>query len=430
MPDVYLTLGAPKVTGRIVLIVTISSVIVLVTACVAALLTAGSPRAASGRAAAAERRSQAIRITFTAAQCALAVVLAIGAAMLGQSYWNLMRQDIGYDANAITLRVYFPSRGAALAADVDQALERVRAIPSVRAAGASTVVLGEMTSWSTFEVLGRNVEVHTRRVTPGFFDAAGIRLREGRLLSSADSQARSIVVNDAFVRAFLVPGSVLGTIISERRMPPSTIVGVVHDVFDRNLTTTPEPRLYRLWEPDPFGLVFTVRSSSEAAIAGEAVRRAIKNVHPRASVGSAETIGRRLADTVRDRTFAALVLMVFGAAAAGIALAGVAAMVAFTVARRSREIAIRMVVGAGRHDIRTLVLREAGLAATIGGTAGLISGRWLSTFLESQVYGLEAGNWLTVLVATTVVIILTTVVALRPARRALAMSPTLALRAE
>ena len=89
-----------------------------------------------------------------------------------------------------------------------------------------------------------------------------------------------------------------------------------------------------------------------------------------------------------------------------------------------------MVVGASTHDVRRLVVRDAGLAATIGGTAGLILGRWLSTFLKSQVYGLEAGNWPTALGATIVVTILTTVAALGPTRRALTTSPTLALRAE
>jgi ABC-type antimicrobial peptide transport system permease subunit len=105
-------------------------------------------------------------------------------------------------------------------------------------------------------------------------------------------------------------------------------------------------------------------------------------------------------------------------------------IVGFVVARRTREIAIRMAIGAGRHHVRQLVAGEAGLAAIAGLSVGLVVGRWLSTYLESFVYGIEAGSWTTTVAAGVVMCALLIGAALWPARRAVNLSPSAALRVE
>jgi ABC-type lipoprotein release transport system permease subunit len=120
----------------------------------------------------------------------------------------------------------------------------------------------------------------------------------------------------------------------------------------------------------------------------------------------------------------------FGIAGISVTLAGLVGIVAFIVARRTREIAIRVAIGAQRHHVRRLVVGEAIGAATVGTFTGLLIGRWLSAWLESLVFGIEVGNWTTALAAAAALLGVAVLTALVPARRALALTPTEALRAE
>jgi ABC-type lipoprotein release transport system permease subunit len=125
-----------------------------------------------------------------------------------------------------------------------------------------------------------------------------------------------------------------------------------------------------------------------------------------------------------------VVLTFFAATALTVTIAGLAGLVGFLVARRTREIAIRMAIGARAADIRRLVAGDAVRAACVGTLVGLVLGRWLSTWLESLVFGVEAGNWTTTVFATAAVVSVMALGAILPARRALRLQPTEALRVE
>lgn len=149
-------------------------------------------------------------------------------------------------------------------------------------------------------------------------------------------------------------------------------------------------------------------------------------------------VARSIAFLSRKRTLPAqtlgripaMVLTFFVIAGGAVTLAGLVGMVTFVVARRTREIAIRMAIGADRTHIRRLVVREAVTSAVAGGIAGLIAGRWLSTSLERFVFGIEAGNWSTAIAGAGVVMLVMILAALVPARRAVNLQPSEALRAE
>jgi ABC-type antimicrobial peptide transport system permease subunit len=205
-------------------------------------------------------------------------------------------------------------------------------------------------------------------------------------------------------------------------------------VFDRSLAEPPVPRYFQL-----LGNVYTYAPSGRVNYAfridgiappREAIRRVVGATDTQAVVESVDSVDGRLAEGIRDRTFATLVLGLFGVAGLGVTASGMFAIVAFVVARRTQEIGIRVALGARAHQVRWLVLRDALVAGVVGATIGFLVARMLAKFLASYLYGLEASDWSTPLAAAAVMAIVTGMSAWWPTRRALRLQPTLALRVE
>jgi putative ABC transport system permease protein len=152
--------------------------------------------------------------------------------------------------------------------------------------------------------------------------------------------------------------------------------------------------------------------------------------HPDAAVERVDSIDGRLAETVRDRSFATLVLTLFAIAGLGVTATGVFAVVAFVVARRTREIAIHVAMGAEARDVRRWVMRDAVRAILLGAGAGVVAGRLLGRTLEGLLYGIEAGDGATMAIAALVMLFVAAVAAWLPTRQALRLEPTVALRSE
>jgi ABC-type antimicrobial peptide transport system permease subunit len=159
-------------------------------------------------------------------------------------------------------------------------------------------------------------------------------------------------------------------------------------------------------------------------------RRALFEASPDAVVVDVGTLADKLAFSIRDRTFAALVFVLFGVAAGAVTIGGLAGIVGFIVARRTREIAIRIAIGAEPRHVRRLVVRQTLAAAAFGLAVGLLAGRWASVGLESLLYGIEAGSWTTPMAAAGLMLAITMAAALVPARRAARLEPMQALRVE
>jgi ABC-type antimicrobial peptide transport system permease subunit len=276
-----------------------------------------------------------------------------------------------------------------------------------------------------------------RSVTANYFATAGMRLRRGRLLRDADDTGATVVVNETLASMYWPDGSAVG-----RPTSVGTIVGIVEDAYEQVYDRHPAPTMYnligdRLAGTTPVlggrlssGVTYLVRSSSTNALNDDAVRRALFDVQPEVIVVETETLGRKLANTVRDRTFATLMLGLFGVAGGAVTLAGLVGVVSVAVATRTREIAIRMAIGAQQANIRRLVAGDVMLAAAVGGVVGLVVGRSLSTLLGRFAYGVVAGAWMPALAAGGVMLVLMATAALLPARRAASIQPTEALRAD
>jgi len=178
------------------------------------------------------------------------------------------------------------------------------------------------------------------------------------------------------------------------------------------------------------GLSFLIRSDGSSDALREPVRRALASVNPTMAIREYSTVGARLSNSVRDRSFATLMLTLFAVASLSVAVAGIISVVMFTVAGRTREIAIRMAIGAQGHQIRWLVLREVCWAAIAGVVAGGLATRWLSGAMTSLVYGVEAESWVATVVTAAGTVLLMAIASTVPARRALRLQPTVALKVE
>jgi predicted lysophospholipase L1 biosynthesis ABC-type transport system permease subunit len=256
---------------------------------------------------------------------------------------------------------------------------------------------------------------------------AGLAIVEGRPLQPADVTSRGVVVNQRLA-SLVARDGLLGR-TPRLNGEPVTIVGVVEDAFERRFTDRPTPTVYRAFGAEPTGaLTYLVRADGDPASYATSIRRALFDVEPDVVVIEIDTLGAKLSRTVQDRAFATLVLVLFGVAGVGVTMAGLIGIVSFTVARRTSEVAIRIALGARSSHVRRVVVSEALVAAGVGIVAGFATGRWLSTGLESLVYGVEAGNWLTAIAAAVVMLVVSAVAALVPAQRAVRLPPTEALR--
>jgi predicted permease len=430
LPEQYSALGAPAVTGRVVgfaLMLGTGIVGLGLIPCVIAWLSAA--RALDGHTSLSDsRRVRIARAALTAAQSAVALVLLSGAVLLGRSYVNLVSQDTGFAAGVRVLSVSYPSGhvGPRLQADIDGTLERLRRVPGVASVAAATgPMVDGLRSATVARVAGEAALVSRNYVTSGYFDTAGTRVVAGRAQAEDDGPG-AVVVNQALARRYFPDGAVSRAIVLGGRSV--VVVGVVADAFDNALDQPPGPAVYSLLQDVPIAwrVNYLVRAAGRAPDAP--MTREIISVNSDAVVEDASPIAARLADTVRERTFAWLVLTFFAIGSLQVTVAGLAGIVSFVVARRTREIALRIALGATPARIRWVVLREVAVAVASGSLAGALAGHWLSRSLEHLAYGVEAGDWTSVAAAAVLTLAIAGVASAIPTRRAVRLDPSIALR--
>jgi predicted lysophospholipase L1 biosynthesis ABC-type transport system permease subunit len=374
-----------------------------------------------------------LRFTMAAGQSAVTMILIVGAALLGRSFFNLVVQDTGFAGEPVVVTVSYPAAHTRepLQRDIEATIDRLRRIPGVSVAAAATGgMVDGSTAGTVLRIDGRMTMVETKSVTTTYFDAVGSAIIAGRPLAGDDRQNRGLVVN-ARAAALWPDGSAVGRSIP-RGGGTATIVGVVADTFDRALDVPPAPMVFTVLNAPTSGsrVNFVIRATQPLEALRGPAERAISAVNRDAIVTDVSAIDDRLAASIRDRSFATLVSALFAIAGIGVCVSGLVGLVSFVVARRTREIAIRTALGAQRHHVRRMVMRQALTAALTGGIAGLVTGWWLSRGLESLLYGIEPGDMLTLASGALLMLVVVTFASWLPARRALRLSPTIALRAE
>jgi predicted permease len=406
-----------------------------------------------GRSTTGGRERHRVRSALVVAQVALALVLLVGSGLMARSFMALRSVDPGFQpTDRLTFRVSLPEAEYP-DAETTRAFhrsfrERLSVIPGVRAAAlASALPLAETKNASPIEPVDRPVGegqlapvVNIRQISPGYFEAMGITLTEGRELTADDGgdQVRSVVVSETLARAFWPGESAMGRRLRSQGDTLSwEVVGVAAEVRFERLDRPPEVLLYLPMvfgnPPNPqlarqFAVVLHVSGNPLAFVA--AAREALREVDPRLPMVDPTTVEKTTRDAMAATSFTALLLGV----AAGIALllgsVGIYGVISYVVTRRTQEIGVRMALGAPAAQVLREVVRQGMVLTGVGVAVGL-GGAWaVSRVLASLLYGVSATDPATYIVTTVALSGIAALASWFPARRASRVDPMVALRAE
>jgi predicted permease len=389
-----------------------------------------------------------VRALIMAGQVAVACILLIGASLMVRTFITMLNVDRGYEAsNVLTARIatpgglFTPERRAALAS---RTLERLRSRPEVVHAGltnALPLMGGEaMMALSLPPVAGQPAQTINsgfRVISPGYIEAMGIDVIEGRLFDERDTATATpaLVVNRAFAQRYL-PDHAAGMLLPVEiyKTQGWQVIGVIENVRMRGSLTEPaQPELFVSYTQAPRGpasdpvIVVRMRGASTAMV--ETLRQIVTAEEPSAVLESVMTMDERVMGSLARPRLYAVVLAGFAACALLIAAVGLFGVLSYSVAQRSRELGVRAALGARPGQIVGLVLREGliiggvGIAAGVG--AALLVTEWMSSFL----YGVAPRDAVTFVGVPVGLLLITALACALPARRAARLDPLKVLRA-
>ena len=401
---------------------------------------------AGGRGGAGQAGSGRLRAILAGVQVAVSFMLLVGAGLTLRSVWKLQAVDAGFN----------PENVLAVAVDLDWAhyktpaqrrtfqralLEKARALPGVAAdAYSSNYPLdGTGRATSGVRVEGRAVadsdlpQADFRFASPGAFTSLGIRIERGRGLEETDRDGgpRVAVLGHALASRLFGSEDPVGRRVTFGPGTPlwHTVVGVIADVRDLSLDRDPGDAVWLPLDQNPaLAGSLLLRSRRDPLDLAAAARRLVLDIDPRQPVGRVQTL-----ETARSASLAAprlttLLLCAFAALALAVTVIGLGGVVAFGVVRRTREIGIRMALGADRSAILTAVLREGLAAVGTGLLVGAVAALLLARVIARLLFGVPPTDPVTYLAVALLLVAVAALACLLPARRATAVQPSLALR--
>ncbi len=396
-------------------------------------------------------RARTILRAVTVGQLATSVVLLVGALLLGRSLAALLHTDLGIvPENVATASLNLAMQRTLTDAQqvelVDRVLERIASLPEVTAAGvgtarppdASRVRLtlnrsGEPNARASFQAAGVPV-------TPGYFAALGIRLERGRFFTAADDRGHPpVAILSADTARLLFSGEdPLGRTIGLPVLRDGTsgreevtIVGITANVKYAGIEQAADAVVYRPFAQQAWRSVFLVaRTSGDPRTLASSLRREVAAVDRGITIAEVATLDDVLSSATSQPRFRSLLLAAFAAVAIAIAAIGLYGVIVSSVSQRTREIGVRMALGADRRRIEAMVLREGLMLAGLGAALGVASALGVSRLLTHFLYGIAPTDPLSFVLATAGIITAGLVSSYVPARRAAREDPLAALRAE
>ena len=403
-----------------------------------------------GRGAAGDRGAQTVRRVLIVAEVALALVLLAGAGLLMKSFARLQDVNPGFDPrNVLTANVALPQAkypsDTQQIAFFEQLLPRLAAIPGVRAVGATTSVPFAGSGWTrSFTVDGYQAPAgqpgpwgEFKVVSPGYPAAIGVPLRRGRLFTDQDGPGapRVALVDEEMARRYWPNDDPIGKRIvlgaggpSERRLE---VVGVLGHVRQQGLDDEARVQLYVPFRQQGMdGMTLVVRTAGDPLQAVPLVRAAVQAVDRDQPISQVRTVDTLVADSVGQRRLTTVLLALFAGVALLLACIGLYGVTAYSVTQRTREIGVRMALGAAGPQVVGAFVRD-GLRLTLVGLAvGLAAALAAGRLIASQLFEVEPGDPVTLAVTAAALAGVAALASYLPARRATRVDPMTALRAE
>ncbi len=393
--------------------------------------------------------SQGLRNLLVTTEMALAFVLLVGAGMLGKSFVRLLNVDPGYNPrNVLTLRTYlYGARYQNPEAQLgyyNRVMERLRATP-----GIVSVAMTSELPLSDFDRRGFHIRdrqplipsdvpsADTYSVSPDYFRVMQISLRRGRLFEEADGPTapKVAIISETCAREQFPGENAIGKQIQlggrDERQPWATIVGVVGDIHQYGLEIKPNIAAYIVQSQDPsFSYSLVARTAVDPRLMERTVRAAFLAVDATQPVFRVQSLESYSASSLAQRKFTLTLIAVFGALALTLAAVGIYGVIAYSVTLRTREVGIRMALGAERRDVLVMVLRTGAALAGTGLAAGFLASLVFTRLLAGLLFEVHAIDLTTSAAVAVVLSIVALLASYLPARRAASVDPMIALRHE
>lgn len=389
------------------------------------------------------------RRALVVAQVALSLLLLVGAGLFARSVANLMRVDPGFrSSNVLTFAIdptlggYPDARATAFYRELQQRLE---ALPGVEAAGAANPgPLTHSNRGGSITVEGyqakadEEVDASQHAVSAGYFRALGVPVAAGREFTERDltGSQKLAMVNEAFVKRYFRDRNPLGRRVTfasgNKAVPDREIVGVVRDFKHGELREQVGPTVFFPYTQDerPDLLTFYVRAARGESQMASDIRRLVREMDANLPVFAVKRMTVQVEESMLTDRLIAILASAFGGLATALAAVGLYGVIAYTVARRTAEIGVRMALGALPRSVLGLVMREAGALVVAGIAIGLPAALAASRLVESQLFGIKANDPMVFALATVGLCAVGLLAGLIPARRAAAIDPIRALRYE
>jgi predicted permease len=379
-------------------------------------------------------------------EVALCAILLIGAGLFVQSLWRIRSLDSGFVAEHVLVagvkgpREY---RRAELQSRIDALREQIAVLPGVRASGASQVrplsgfaISGMVEAEGHIPAPGEDADAYDLSISPGFYVAMGTPLIEGRDFTGRDdaNAPRVAIVNESFARQFFPGRSPMGRrfgIDGPASVGAMEIVGLVRDTRWIGLRRMPTPMYYRPYRQSGAATTtLAFRTTGDLGALAAALERASHNLDPRLSLKDVVPFTEMEDRSLVVERLVAQVSACFGILALLVACVGLYGMLAYGVARRTREIGVRIALGASLGGVQWMVLRESLLLLVAGFALGVPAALALARLVASLLFGLTPADPVNIAASLLVMIAVSLCAAFIPARRAARVDPMVALRYE
>jgi putative ABC transport system permease protein len=389
---------------------------------------------------------------------ALVMVMLVGAGLMLRSFYRLLAVNPGMNPeNILTMQIWLPESryeaSSRVAAFYKEALQRIRALPGVESASAINFLplsgWGDLVSCSIEDrarlAPGEQPIAQYRVVDPHYFHTLDIPILQGRLFTDQDADRASgvVIINETLARHYWSDESPLGKQIRlsfptahapwrpQPNNAPLTIVGVAGDVREFGLGEPPSPQLYLPYVQNPSRLMrLVVRTTSEPTSLVASVRQAVWAVDKNQPISEVKSMERFVAESVMRRRFNLVLLSLFAALALILAAVGIYGVIAHAVSQRTREIGIRLALGARVSDVLRMVFGEGVKLTLIGVGVGLCGALAATRVLASFLFGVSASDPLTFISVSLILLAVALLACYLPARRATKVDPMAALRYE